>query len=151
MTRTVVGTNGDDIIYGSNSEADVLRGGLGDDFLGDKSGDSFAGTDKFFGGGGSDALRSLFGGAYMDGGLGTDTFFFKAGKTNDVGWNADIIWTLGDFLTIDNTDDGVSHYWIGDGHDELRIIVQHGGGVESVIAVHSDDGHDILLDAIDYT
>jgi len=150
MTNTINGTNGDDVIYGSSSEQDIMRGNNGDDLLADRATDHFAGTDKFYGGAGNDEMRSLYGGALMDGGANADTYFFKAGKTNDVGWDAEVFWTPGDFMTIDNTDDGVNTQWIGFGHHELRITVDVEGGVTSTITVHSDPGEEFSLSDFDF-
>lgn len=145
---TIIGTDDDDILYGNNNQSDTIRGGLGNDRLQDKSGDFTADVDRFYGGAGADIIKSLYGSALMDGGTGNDEFFFKAGKTGETGWDADVYWNPGDFLTIDNTDDGVSTAWIGFGHHELRVTVDVEGGVTSTITIHSDG--DISKGDIDY-
>jgi Ca2+-binding RTX toxin-like protein len=65
--HTLIGDNGNDIVFGS-SAADIMSGGPGNDVLNGREGD-----DDLFGGSGNDRLRGGAGDDILDGGADVDS------------------------------------------------------------------------------
>ncbi|WP_377278828.1 DUF5801 repeats-in-toxin domain-containing protein [Rhizobium sp. R86522] len=87
------GGRGNDILQGSNAQADDIRGGFDNDTISGLGGDDTLygneGDDKIWGGDGNDVI---------DGGAGNDTLYGNAGNDRIVGGDGDdtIIYTVGD-------------------------------------------------------
>jgi hypothetical protein len=84
--NSLVGTPGDDLIYGLGA-ADVILGRGGDDYLFGGSG-----SDRVSGGGGDDRLRGGVGSDRIAGGSGSDIVFARDGETDviDCGTGSDL-------------------------------------------------------------
>ena len=81
-----MGTDGDDILDGSNTVDDIIYGEDGNDFLYGHGGNDAlyggAGNDKLYGGDGNDILDGGLGYDYLEGGLGNDTYVWGRGYGN---------------------------------------------------------------------
>jgi predicted extracellular nuclease len=122
LPATIVGTTGDDVIYGTNG-ADVIAGLGGNDIINGGNGNDvicgYAGDDTLNGGNGNDTLIGSFGNDTLSGSNGDDMLIDSAG--NDV-------------LDGGNGNDSLTG---GDGIDEL--YGQNGNDV-----LDGGDGNDIL-------
>jgi hypothetical protein len=145
---TIKGDANDNVLFGLSSQADYIYGYGGDDRLQDRADDYTPEADRFYGGGGNDLIKSTYGSAWIDGGSGADRFEFRAGKTDGNAWNATIYMDENDFLTLNNTDDGV-HWSRNADNDSLTAFIDVEGGAESIVTIRGVDGYDPLLADID--
>ncbi len=92
LTPTIVGTPGDDVIYGTNGNDviaglggnDIIYGGNGNDVICGDTGD-----DTLYGGNGNDILIGGLGNDTLDGGNGNDTLTGNDGADKLYGQNGD--------------------------------------------------------------
>jgi uncharacterized protein len=111
LPPTIVGTPGDDVIYGGNG-ADVIMGLGGNDIIYGGNGNDIicgdSGNDTIYGGNGKDSLFGNSGDDTLDGGNGDDTLTGGAGNDTLTGSNGYDVLTGNsgnDSLTGDNGDD----------------------------------------------
>lgn len=87
LAKVGIGTEKDDILYGSN-KADTLNGLAGNDSIYASNGDDMItggeGNDKIFGDGGKDTIVGGQGNDALIGGAGNDTYIFNLGDGQDV-------------------------------------------------------------------
>ncbi len=92
LPATIIGTPGDDVIYGTNA-ADVIVGLGGNDTIYAGNGDDVicgnAGSDTIYGGNGNDTLFGSFGNDSLDGGNGNDLLDGGVGIDTLAGSNGD--------------------------------------------------------------
>ncbi|MGB8981823.1 MAG: ExeM/NucH family extracellular endonuclease [Anaerolineales bacterium] len=111
LPATILGTPGDDVIYGTNGNDvivglggnDIIYGGNGDDVICGNAGD-----DTIYGGNGNDTLLGSFGNDTIDAGNGDDTLTGDAGTDTLKGGNGNDALNGGadnDALTGSNGDD----------------------------------------------
>ncbi|MBI5566980.1 MAG: ExeM/NucH family extracellular endonuclease, partial [Chloroflexi bacterium] len=122
LPATIVGTPGDDVLYGTNG-ADVIAGLGGNDTIYGGNDDDvicgYAGNDTLIGGNGHDTLIGSYGNDGLDGGNGNDTLFDSDGNNVLDGGNGNDTLTGGsgnDTLAGGNGDDTVRG---GRGNDTL--------------------------------
>lgn len=122
-------TQGNDQIFGDDTQADVLNGLDGDDKLYGLGGSDMLrggnGADQLYGGEGSDTLFGGAGNDQMDGGRGNDLYHFERGGGQDV---------IDDFDPDSNTD-----------------VLQFGAGISSDQLWFSKKGWDLEISVIGTT
>ena len=79
-TKTVIGTDYNDNIYNTTSNAVFLDGGYGNDRL-----QGYPGNDTLFGSSGNDTLFGGYGNDYLSGGAGNDVFYDDYGGNDIIG------------------------------------------------------------------
>jgi Ca2+-binding RTX toxin-like protein len=131
----LIGSDGDDWIYGYDSD-DELQGG--------------AGNDSLYGRGGDDTLIGGSGNDYLEGGEGSDTYLFSRGDGQDTINNLD--------RSVNKTDvirftDGIRPEEIGfsrtGGRDE-HLILSVGSGSDKVIVNYFFSDPDYQIDEVHF-
>jgi predicted extracellular nuclease len=158
LPATIVGTPGDDVIYGTNGD-DVIAGLGGNDTIYGGNGDDvicgYAGNDTLIGGNGNDTLIGSYGNDILDGGNGNDRLIDNEGNDVLKGGNGNDTLTGGagiDELYGQNGDDVLDG---GSGHDILSgsngdDILTGGSGNDTLSGdngndrLFGDDGNDTL-------
>ena len=149
LPATIIGTPGDDVIYGTNGSDVIVGLGGNDTIYGGNANDVIcgdAGNDTIYGGNGNDTLLGSVGDDTLDGGNGNDVLNSGNGNDNLIGGNGDDILTAGggndildgnngnDVLAGDSGDDSLTG---GNGNDQLD------GGADNDTLV-GDNGNDTL-------
>ena len=144
---TIVGTPGDDVIYGTNG-ADVIVGLGGNDIIHGGNGDDVicgnAGNDTLDGGNGNDTLIGSYGNDTLSGGNGDDTLIDSSGDNVLDGGNGNDSLTGGtgiDQLYGQNGDDVIDG---GGGNDMLNggngdDIMSGGSGNDTLTGGNGND------------
>lgn len=131
--RTIVGTTGDDILFGGELN-DTIDGGAGNDNLRGEAGD-----DKLSGGDGDDTLNGGHGNDRLEGGDGKDILSDSAGADYLSGGAGD------DILTSTGGVPGAAAETVldgGDGNDRFEV----GAPVKAVLGGAGDDVVDVTED-----
>jgi Ca2+-binding RTX toxin-like protein len=149
LPATIVGTAGDDVIYGTTG-SDVIVGLGGNDTIYGSNGNDVicgdAGNDTIFGGNGDDTLQGSVGDDVLNGDNGNDTLDSGNGNDNLIGGNGDDVLTAGDgndLLDGNNGNDvlaggsGSDSLTGGNGNDQLD------GGADNDTLI-GDNGNDTL-------
>ncbi|MET1077325.1 MAG: calcium-binding protein [Pseudomonas sp.] len=131
----IIGTSGNDTLVGNDYEQDILRGGLGNDYLVDNGQYD---DDQLYGGTGNDTLHSSGGNSLLDGGDGSDVLHAYSGGNSTLLGGDGHDWLSGGW--------GKTHMQGGLGNDNIS-----GGQVDDLLQgdagddqIQGGDGNDIL-------
>lgn len=132
LPATIVGTPGDDVLYGTNG-ADVIAGLGGNDIIYGRNGDDvicgYGGDDLLKGDNGNDTLIGGYGNDRLYGSNGNDTLIDNAGDNSLDGENGDDTLTGGS---------GADQLYGRNGQDVIN-----GGGGDDLLS--GDNGNDLLI------
>ena len=119
-----MGTAGNDTLFGSVNQDNVIYGEAGDDYI-----DGRGGNNQLYGGDGNDTLVSGTGNDLLVGGAGDDAYVYKPGSGMD---------------TIDNSGGGYDGLFFTDGIDTSRLSFSQDGD-DLVILVDGDETQSVRL------
>ena len=119
-----LGTSGNDSLFGSASQVDVIYAEAGDDYIDGRGGD-----DKLYGGAGNDTIIGGAGNDLLVGGTGDDKYVYNPQTGQD---------------TIDNSDGGFDGIFFTNGIDASRLSFSQDGD-DLVILVDNDQSQSVRV------